>query len=67
MDRRIELISGEDRLTRPLTREPERKLGDEGGPSKPDVRKPEGGNELLRRMKKVDPDQAKRYRQRSGQ
>jgi hypothetical protein len=56
-----------DRLTRPLTREPERKNGDEGGPSAPDVRKPEGGNELLRRMKKVDPDQAKRYRQRSGQ
>jgi len=56
-----------DRLTRPLTREPEPKLGDESGPSAPDVRKPEGGNELLRRMKKVDPDQAKRYRQRSGQ
>lgn len=67
MDTRFELIRGEDRLTRPLTREPERKLGDEGGPSKPDVRRPEGGNELLRRMKKVDPDQAKRYRQRSGQ
>jgi hypothetical protein len=57
----------DDRLTRPLTREPEKKLGDESGPSKPDVRKPEGGNELLRRMKKIDPDQAKRYRQRSGQ
>lgn len=56
-----------DRLTRPLTREPEKKLGDESGPSAPDVRKPDGGNELLRRMKKVDPDQAKRYRQRSGQ
>jgi hypothetical protein len=31
------------------------------------VRKPEGGNELLRRMKKIDPDQAKKYRQRSGE
>ena len=56
-----------DRLTRPLTREPGKKLGDDSGPSKPDIKKPEGGNELLRRMKKVDPDQAKRYRQRSGE
>lgn len=54
-----------DRLTRPMT-EPGRK-SDESGPSRPDVRKPSGDNELLRRMKKVDPDQAKRYRQRSGQ
>jgi hypothetical protein len=67
MDRKFELISGQDRLTRPLNPSPERKLGDEGGPTKPDVQKPEGGNELLRRMKKVDPDQAKRYRQRSGE
>ena len=56
-----------DRLTRPLSPSPDRKLGDDSGPSSPDVRKPEGGNELLRRMKKIDPDQAKRYRQRSGQ
>ncbi|HSI74197.1 MAG TPA: ubiquitin-like protein UBact [Fimbriimonas sp.] len=56
-----------DRLTRPLTREPEKKLGDDGGPSAPDVRKPGGDNELLKRMKKIDPDQAKRYRQRSGE
>lgn len=57
----------DDRLTKPIAPEPARKLGDDGGPSKPDVRKPDGGNELLRRMKKVDPDQAKKYRQRSGQ
>ncbi len=56
-----------DRLTRPIPASPDRKLGDDSGPSAPDIRKPEGGNELLRRMKKVDPDQAKRYRQRSGQ
>ncbi len=56
-----------DRLTRPLTPEPGRKGPEEGGPSVPDVRKPGGDNELLRRMKKVDPDQAKRYRQRSGE
>jgi hypothetical protein len=56
-----------DRLTRPMPASPERKLGDESGPSTPDVQKPEGGNELLRRMKRIDPDQAKRYRQRSGE
>jgi hypothetical protein len=55
-----------DRLTKPLTREPE-KGGDDTGPTRPAIPKPEGGNELLRRMKKIDPDQAKRYRQRSGQ
>lgn len=56
-----------DRLTRPLTREPERPSGDESGPSRPDVQRPDGGNELLKRMKKIDPDQAKKYRQRSGE
>ena len=56
-----------DRLTRPLSPEPGRKSGDESGPGKPDVQRPDGGNELLRRMKKIDPDQAKKYRQRSGQ
>ena len=56
-----------DRLTRPMPTEPERKLGDESGPSRPDVARPDGGNELLKRMKRVDPDQAKKYRQRSGQ
>ncbi len=56
-----------DRLTKPLTREPDKKLGDDSGPSTPDVRKPGGENELMKRMKKIDPDQAKRYRQRSGE
>ena len=56
-----------DRLTRPLSPEPDKKLGDDRGPSVPNVRKPGGDNELMRRMKKVDPDQAKRYRQRSGE
>jgi hypothetical protein len=56
-----------ERLTRPLAPGGDRKLGDDSGPSTPDVQKPEGGNELLRRMKRIDPDQAKKYRQRSGQ
>lgn len=56
-----------DRLTRRQETGPERKFGDDEGPSRPDVRKPGGPNELLKRMKRVDPDQAKKYRQRSGQ
>jgi hypothetical protein len=32
----------------------------------PQVEKPDVGD-LLKRMKRVDPDQAKRYRQRTGQ
>lgn len=56
-----------DRITRPVEPEPERKLGDEGGPNKPDVKRPEAPNELLRRMKNVPQDQAEKYRQRSGE
>jgi len=36
------------------------------GPSEPKVEKP-STEDLLKRMRKVDPDQAKRYRQRTGQ
>jgi len=34
------------------------KQGDEGGPRSPDI---------LKKMRKVDPNQSKRYRQRTGQ
>ncbi len=56
-----------DRTTRRVSPEPERKLGDDSGPSKPDIKRPAAPNELLKRMKAIDPDQAKKYRQRSGQ
>ena len=61
-------LSWDDRLTRPMpTVDPVRKTRDGGdGPSKPDVKRPESRN-ILDRMKRVDPNQAKRYRQRSGQ
>jgi hypothetical protein len=36
------------------------------GPAAPKVEKP-NTEELLKKMRKVDPDQAKRYRQRTGQ
>lgn len=56
-----------DRTTRRLTPEPDRKQGEDSGPSKPDLDRPTVPNELLKRMRNVDPDQAKKYRQRSGQ
>ena len=40
--------------------------GDDDGPRSPKVEKP-NAEELLRRMRKVDPDQARRYRQRTGE
>lgn len=57
----------DDRLQRPLTPEPGRRSEEESGPTRPEVDRPSGPDELLRRMKRVDPDQAKKYRQRSGQ
>ncbi|MGE3312685.1 MAG: ubiquitin-like protein UBact [Limisphaerales bacterium] len=36
------------------------------GPKTPEVEKP-NTEDLLKRMKKVDPDQARRYRQRTGE
>ncbi|HJP83440.1 MAG TPA: ubiquitin-like protein UBact [Fimbriimonadaceae bacterium] len=59
-------MSEGDRITKPIS-PGTKKLGEDGGPSTPTIKRPEGGNELLRRMKKVDPDQAKKYRQRSGE
>lgn len=56
-----------DRTLRREFDEPARRSGDNEGPNKPDIGKPDAPNELLRRMKKVDPDQAKKYRQRSGE
>ncbi|MGJ3243455.1 MAG: ubiquitin-like protein UBact [Opitutales bacterium] len=40
--------------------------GDDSGPSEPRGNRP-NPKDLLDRMKKVDPEQAKRYRQRTGQ
>ena len=59
--------SDDDTMRRPLPSEPLQKPGgDDSGPSKPKVSRPDT-RQLLDRMKRVDPDQAKRYRQRSGQ
>jgi len=56
----------QDRLTRPM--EPKRRENEEEetGPRRPDVEKPDT-ERLLKRMRRVDPDQARRYRQRTGE
>ncbi|MEM1057832.1 MAG: ubiquitin-like protein UBact [Verrucomicrobiota bacterium] len=50
---------------RPAEPAPEQGGGGDG-PSAPKVEKP-NVDKLLKRMRKVDPDQAKRYRQRTGE
>jgi len=61
------IFRGEERRQMPtIPTDPLRKGGDEGGPGKPDVKRPDT-SDLLKRMKRVDPDAARRYRQRSGQ
>ena len=42
------------------------KPGDGDGPRTPDVSRPDT-KDLLKKMRKVDPNQSKRYRQRTGQ
>jgi hypothetical protein len=42
------------------------KQGDGGGPRSPDISRPDT-KDLLKKMRKVDPNQSKRYRQRTGQ
>jgi hypothetical protein len=65
----MNFFQADDTLRRPLPATPiERPGGDDksGGPSAPKVQRPDT-RQLLERMKRVDPDQAKRYRQRSGE
>lgn len=61
------IFTGEERRQMPTApTDPLRKEGGDGGPGKPDVKRPDT-SDLLKRMKRVDPDAARRYRQRSGQ
>jgi hypothetical protein len=54
-----------DRMPRPV--DPwEKREGDDAGPRRPDVDRPDTGD-LLRRMRRVDPNQSRRYRQRTGE
>ncbi|MBL8059127.1 MAG: ubiquitin-like protein UBact [Chthonomonas sp.] len=56
-----------ERTTRQPEPSPGRKHSDEEGPSSPKQERPTKPNPLAERLKKVDPDQAKKYRQRSGE
>ena len=38
----------------------------DGGPARPKVKRPDT-RDLMRRMRRVDPNQARRYRQRTGE
>lgn len=64
----MKFLQADDTLRRPLPADPIQKPGgdDSGGPAAPKVKRPDT-RQLLDRMKRVDPDQAKRYRQRSGE
>lgn len=54
-----------ERRERPIDPAPAPQKED-AGPRRPDVGSPEREN-LLKRMRQVDPKQAERYRQRTGQ
>ena len=61
------VVIEDERATRPVApADPLKRGDDERGPSRPDVQRPDR-SDLLKRMKRVDPDQARKYRQRSGQ
>lgn len=55
-----------DRIQRPVKPFDRSDGGDDDGPKRPDVTKPDT-RDLLRRMKRVDKDQSRRYRQRTGE
>ena len=53
----------------PLRREEKKESApdrQETGPSSPDVERP-GRDDILKRMKRVDPKQSEKYKQRTGQ
>jgi len=61
------IFQADDRLRRPVTPARDEKHGDDSAPKSPGVDRPAPRNPLADRLKKVDPDQAKKYRQRSGE
>ncbi len=63
----MKMFQADETMRRPLPSDPMTKPGgDDSGPNAPKINKP-NTRQLLDRMKRVDPDQAKKYRQRSGQ
>lgn len=64
--RETQPFAAQERVPLPRPQEPFTRPGDDSGPRPPDVKRPDPGD-LLRRMRRVDPEQARRYHQRSGQ
>jgi hypothetical protein len=60
-------VQADERVRRRESPTPGQRFEKDTGPSKPDLNRPGKDDELMKRMKKVNPDQAKKYRQRSGQ
>jgi hypothetical protein len=57
-----------ERIERPPSPAPwEKKEAETDGPRRPDAPAGPDTKELLKKMRRVDPNQAKRYRQRTGQ
>ncbi|MGB1717308.1 MAG: ubiquitin-like protein UBact [Candidatus Latescibacterota bacterium] len=63
----METVELRDRIPRPVKPMEDGGGENEDGPRRPKVDKPGGGDDILKRMKRVDPNQARRYRQRTGQ
>jgi hypothetical protein len=60
-------LSMPERIQKPVEPAPwGPKKGDGDGPRSPDISRPDT-KDLLKKMRKVDPNQSKRYRQRTGQ
>ncbi len=55
-----------ERREQPVSPKPLGPSEDGGGPRRPETDSPEKDN-LMKRMRKVDPKQAERYRQRTGE
>lgn len=63
----LDLFQLRDRKQRPVTPiDPSNDGPEDDGPKKPQVNRPDT-KRLLRRMKRVDKDQSRRYRQRTGE
>ena len=59
-------ITFRDRKPKPTAPWKKEQQQEEEGPRRPDVDKPDT-RDLLRRMRRVDPNQSRRYRQRTGE
>ena len=63
----MDIFELRDRIPRPVKPMEDGSGENEDGPRRPKVDKPGGGDDILKRMKRVDPNQARRSRQRTGQ